>query len=407
MMEAAFAGPVPMTTSKLPVVLSPRLRVAVFSRNFDPAGGGAERYAIALVECLAAHHEIHVFSQHIRHQWPGVTYHAIGLPLRRPRWINQLWFAWATARATRAGFDLVHSHENTWHGQIQTLHVLPIRHNLFQGLTGVKRGLQWLRVMTSPRLMAYLWIEAARYRAKPGRTLVVTSQTLLDTLVVTHPHTRAMVHLVAPGVQAVPGRPNEADKSAARDRFGLPRHAQVLLLVANDFRKKGLTTLLEALKSLPDGVHLAIVGQSDQKAGYLADVNASGLQGRVHFLGALPDVTPAYVAADILVHPTLEDTFAMVVLEAMAHGLPVVVSAKRYCGISALLQHRKQAWLLDEPGDAVSLKSAVQTILGDPELAAGLSEAAFAFAKDHDWEHAAQAQDALYGRTYRLLGDVD
>ena len=62
------------------------LKIAVLNRNFDPTGGGAERYSIAMVEQLAAMHEIHVFAQNIRHQWPGVTYHRIKTPCKRPRW---------------------------------------------------------------------------------------------------------------------------------------------------------------------------------------------------------------------------------------------------------------------------------------------------------------------------------
>ena len=111
-----------------------RLRVAVLNRNFSPIGGGAERYSIALVEELAQRHEIHVFAQKIEHQWPGVTYHKLWTPLTKPRWINQIWFAVTSWWATRQGFDVVHSHENTWHGQVQTVHVLPIKYNLFNYL---------------------------------------------------------------------------------------------------------------------------------------------------------------------------------------------------------------------------------------------------------------------------------
>ncbi|MBK6650923.1 MAG: glycosyltransferase [Betaproteobacteria bacterium] len=96
------------------------------------SGGGAERYAIALVEHLSQRHEVHVFAQEIGHQSRGVTYHKVSTPLRRPRWINQLWYAFATWRATREGFDIVHSHENTWHGNVQTVHVLPVWHNFLR-----------------------------------------------------------------------------------------------------------------------------------------------------------------------------------------------------------------------------------------------------------------------------------
>ncbi|MEY2861255.1 MAG: hypothetical protein RL392_1713, partial [Pseudomonadota bacterium] len=109
------------------------MRIAVLSRNFASTGGGAERYSIAVVERLAEKHEVHVFTQNIEHNFSGVVYHRITTPMQRPRWVNQLYFAFSTWRATRKGFDIVHSHENTWHGNVQTVHVLPIKHTMFAG----------------------------------------------------------------------------------------------------------------------------------------------------------------------------------------------------------------------------------------------------------------------------------
>ena len=109
-----------------------RQKIAVLSRNFSTTGGGAERYAVAVVEQLAQRHEVHVFTQQVGNRIAGVTYHPVALPLRRPRWINQMYFATATWWATRRGFDVVHSHENSWHGQVQTVHVLPVKQLRFK-----------------------------------------------------------------------------------------------------------------------------------------------------------------------------------------------------------------------------------------------------------------------------------
>jgi hypothetical protein len=113
-----------------------RLRIAVLNRVFSRAGGGAESYSINVAEHLAARHEVHVFAQEIVHEFPGITYHRVSRPLAKPRWINQLWYAASTWWATRRGFDVVHSHENTWHGDVQTIHVKPVRGNLLAGRSG-------------------------------------------------------------------------------------------------------------------------------------------------------------------------------------------------------------------------------------------------------------------------------
>ena len=372
-----------------------RLRIAVLNRTFATTGGGAERYAIALVEQLAATHEIHVFAQEIDHQWPGVTYHRVSAPLRKPRWINQLWFATGTWWMTRHGFDVIHSHENTWHGDVQTIHVLPVKYNLFRGRTGWHRALRWLKVVTSPRLLTYLGLERLRYAARPGRQLVVTSDSLQEIMAFTYPAC-PNISVITPGI-AMPQLPVMVQRKAeARALLGLPRAGRCLLFVANDYQKKGLDALLEALAQLPDDVVLAVVGNPAQIFLFSQRAQTLSLDKRVFFLGSLKDVGAAYEAADCLAHPTLEDTFGMVVLEAMSYGLPVVVSGSEHCGIAGLLKDGINAVILDDPEDASRLHSLLEQVLTQPLLQKQLIRGATAFAKQYEWRDLALQQETLY-----------
>ncbi|MDD5028434.1 MAG: glycosyltransferase family 4 protein [Rhodoferax sp.] len=395
-----------MTTQNSPMLPTPgpdtpparRLRIAVLNRQFLATGGGAERYSIALVEHLAAHHEIHVFAQAIDHDWPGVIYHRVSQPFRKPRWVNQLWYASATWWATRRGFDVVHSHENTWHGQVQTVHVLPIKYNLLHGLTGARRALRWFKIITSPRLLAYGLLERSRFSLAKPRCMVLTSQTLVAQTLQAYPHCAAAIEVITPGVERVVGAATMLQKMASRRTLGLPESGFCILLVANDYRKKGLETLLAALAQLPADAYLAVVGNPAQKPPFKAQAQALGLAQRVYFLGALRDVATAYQSADCLAHPTREDTFAMVVLEAMAHGLPVVVSAARYCGIAALLTNEVNALVLDDPLDAAALSAALGRFRQDGSLRQRISQAALAFAQNHQWAALARRQAQIYNR---------
>lgn len=373
-----------------------RLRIAVLNRIFKPTGGGAERYSIALVEQLAARHDIHVFAQQIDHQWPGVTYHPIPWPFDKPRWINQLWFALATWWQTRRGFDVVHSHENTWHGQVQTVHVVPVKHSLLEGRTGWRLGLRWLKIVTSPRLLAYLCLEHLRYKPRADRCVVLASDSLKPVMTTTFPASVRSLQVVTPGVSSVPGGVAADQKVAARLRLGLPAQGHCILFVGNDYRKKGLETLLAALPQLPADCFVAVVGNAAQIAGFQHAADAGGMRGRVFFLGALRTVDDAYRAADCLAHPTLEDTFAMVVLEAMAHGLPVVVSSAQYCGISGLLAHETNALIVNQPRDATELAQALQRLLTDVVLANKLSGNGLRFAQLHLWSEQAHRQETIY-----------
>ena len=99
------------------------MRIALLTRNFSRTSGGAESYAIAVANELAHRHELHVFCQETDQPLEQATYHKLWRPCQRPRWVTQLFYALATWWLTRSGFDVVHSHENVFHGQVHTLHV--------------------------------------------------------------------------------------------------------------------------------------------------------------------------------------------------------------------------------------------------------------------------------------------
>jgi glycosyltransferase involved in cell wall biosynthesis len=380
-----------------------RLRIAVLSRSFDVTGGGAERYSIAVVEQLAQKHEVHVFAQTIKHHLPAVHYHRLWTPLAKPRWINQLWFAARSWWATRRGFDVVDSHENTWHGQVQTVHVLPIKFTLLQGRSGWSRGLRWLKIATSLRLLAYLWLEKRRFAYSTSRRIVVTSPSLGTLMRETYPAVIPLLRVIPPGVSEVPGPPKPMERAEARARLGLPAEGFGVLFVANDFRRKGFPTMIEALSQLPGTMYLIVVGPAEQASVYRKQLASKGLEKRVFFVGTQRDMHDVYVAADCLAHPTLEDTFAMVVLEAMSHGLPVVVSSVTYCGIAGLLQDRLQALLLEDPRNPGTLAHAIKDFAESPTLVESLTQAGVAFAKQHLWSEVGVQHEKVF---HELLNPV-
>jgi glycosyltransferase involved in cell wall biosynthesis len=379
--------------SRTPIVQPQRrLKIAVLNRVFAPTGGGAERYSIALVEQLAARHDIHVFAQEINHQWPGVHYHRIACWFKKPRWLNQLWYAYATQRATCEGFDIVHSHENVWHGNVHTMHVKTVQRSLLEGLSGSALWLRHIKIALSPRLLTYLKFERARLRPRQGLAVVAASQPLQAELLAQYPHLANVISTITPGVTIPTQR---LTHQQAREALGVPAQGQYIAFIANDYARKGLPTLLKALQGLPD-VRLLVVGNASQIPQFKATTQSLGIYQRVYFLGPLSDVSHVYFAANALAHPTLEDTFAMVVLEAMAHGLPVVVSGREFCGISELLIDGVHALLLVNPQDPQVLQIALQSALNNSSAHRSLSLAGQSFAEQHNWQTVAQRYQAVY-----------
>ena len=371
-----------------------RLRVAVLARIFSTSAGGAERYCASLVKHLAPQHEIHVFAQDICTQYPQVVFHQVPLFCRRPRWLNQIAFATYTWWQTRKGFDVVHSHENTWHGDVQTMHVLPFSYLWFENRHGLGLFLKTLQLITSPRLLTYWALEKLRMRHQPGRFLVAVSEPVKAVLNQDLKHKLEHIRVISPGIEATHVH-SSSEKMQARLDLGLPMHGKCLLWIGNNAIKKGLPTLLDALAQLPNDFFLVIVGSAAPENKWRSQVTALGLDDRIFFKGVLDDMTLAYTAADLLVHPTLEDTFGMVVLEAMSHAVPAIVSVERYCGISSELTHLQNAWVLQDPLDASALEKAIEKSLESNSHEA-TSQQAIAWAGTQDWPHLALTQEALY-----------
>jgi len=382
------------------------VKIAVLSRNFSASAGGAERYAVALVEGLAPRHELYVFSQFRDHEDPRVNYRVVPRFLIRPRWINQLFFAAYTWWATRHGFDVVHSHENTWHGSIQTVHVLPVWFNYFADRKDrgrqldlpkvVRTILRWAQVFTSPRLLTYLGLEHLRFRSQPGRVLVCVSHTLRQVMINTFSADEASMRVVAPGLSEVPGCCAPWEQTDARIKLELPIEGRCLLFVGKQFRKKGLPTLLEAMQYLADDICvLAIV--ADELVGEAVElVREHQLGARVRVRGALSTMALAYRAADCLVHPTLEDTYAMVVLEAMSYGLPVIVSAAEFCGISAELNDGEHALILNDHKSPNELRIAIDRIFEEVGLRERLGASGINFARGRAWSKVVASYETVF-----------
>ena len=156
-----------------------------------------------------------------------------------------------------------------------------------------------------------------------------------------------------------------------------------VLFVGTIEPRKNLPTLLAAFRHLVisgrTDHHLVVAGQRGWAAGSVLDAAlAPELEGRVHFLGYVPenDLPALYGGATVFAYPSLAEGFGFPPLEAMACGVPVVATRT-----SALEDNLTGAAELVLPEDATALAAAIARLLGDERLrderrAAGLARAA-------------------------------
>ena len=377
-------------------------KVAVLSRNFSKSAGGAENYAVSLAEKAADEFEVHVFCERSDGSHPGISIHRMGRTIKRPRWIALWLFAWWSWRQTRHGFVIVHSHENTWHGNVQTVHVRPMRYSLFARATNpLATVLVYLKICTSARLLAHLALERLRFRSSDNRLVLAVAPALGDIIASTYALNSKQLRVVPPGIHlaeasAVAGSP-ALSKVDARKALGLPVEGWILLLVGHNFEKKGLAAVLRSLSLLPADVFLLVVGGDAEQADTSRTRCAQlGLGRRVVFSGSLPDAAPAFAAADCLVHATLDDMFPLVVLEAMAASVPVVLSVAPYCLAAPLVQEASAAWMLQDPHSEQQIADAVGALRDDQGLRQAQIAHATEFVQNHAWPQIGMQQAQWY-----------
>jgi UDP-glucose:(heptosyl)LPS alpha-1,3-glucosyltransferase len=177
-------------------------------------------------------------------------------------------------------------------------------------------------------------------------------------------------------------------RTYARESLGVAENRFALLLIGNDWRKKGLGTLLGALEVLSHlPVDLLVVGRDDPGP-FLSTIRKKSLKLRVRFLPSIKDVELYYAAADAYVGPSLEDTFALPAAEAMACGLPTIISAR--AGASSLVTDGFDGLILDDPTDVQKLADLIFLLSDSKELRERLGRNAAQTAQKYTWERSAE-----------------
>jgi glycosyltransferase involved in cell wall biosynthesis len=217
------------------------------------------------------------------------------------------------------------------------------------------------RIYTDPkvRLAAVSRLVSRQLEKHFGRTDSVVIPNAVDTLIFNH--------------EARLGR-----RSVSRRRIRVDDCDFVVLLIGNDWKKKGLDQLLRALAIIEIPIQLLVVGKDDPGL-YLPALRQLRLEDRVRFLAPSADVLSFYAAADAYVAPSLEDAFGLPILEAMACGLPVIASVQ--AGASENIIDGTTGYLLRDPMNHVELAEIILRLAGDRPAAQKIGVAAAQYVK--------------------------
>jgi glycosyltransferase involved in cell wall biosynthesis len=170
--------------------------------------------------------------------------------------------------------------------------------------------------------------------------------------------------------------PSEAERAEVRRELGLPESSLIALSVGRLSKQKGHEQLIriarEAVTELPQ-VHFVIAGEGELHEDLEAQIRKQGVEKSVHLLGQRDDVDRLLRSADVFLLPSLYEGFPFALLEAAAHGLPIV--SADVGGASEIVSH-KQSGLLHAPGETEELRQWLRFVLQNPAEARALGERA-------------------------------
>ena len=205
-----------------------------------------------------------------------------------------------------------------------------------------------------------------------SRTIVTVSAALRDDYVA-RGLSAEKLRVVHNGIELDRFRRPHAESRARLEReLGIPPGAPLIATVAVLRPKKGIEVLLEAACSVPDA-HFVIIGDGPKREEWSALATKLGIADRIRWTGYRTDVETLLAGCDLFVHPSVDDAFPTVLLEAMAAGLPVVAS--RVGGIPEIVTAGVTGELVPA-GDAKSLAAAIVSLLADGNQMRTMREAA-------------------------------
>lgn len=300
-------------------------KIAIVVPKYGLVGGG-EQFVFELTERLAenAQYDIHVLANKWHSRNPKISFHKIPFVFF-PKWLTTISFAFFVQRKIKElQPDIVHTHDRIFKADIASVHSIP--------------HLAWVKKIRGKRFPSLFdlvtgWVERRLYLSGGCQKILPVSELAAREICQEYPFVREKLEIMPPGIDLEKfGRRNPEWRRQIRQEFDIKDGEVLVLFVGMNFELKGLDNLLAALgrvqeKSPAMRLRLLVAGKGDV-AKYGAIAKKLGLAGKVIFAGVRKDMERLYQAGDIFCLLSQFDTFGMVVGEALAAGLPALVSTR-------------------------------------------------------------------------------
>lgn len=363
--------------------------------------GGVEKYIYSLVErLLDGGHEVHYFC----HFWepeadPRIRFHKVPNLFKLVRFLKVWSFdRWSEQAIRRDDFDVVHGFTKTGWQDIYTDGSGTLKD--YQEYSLREGGASPLSIRLkelSPHQKIIERIEKRRFARGNFRRVVAMSRLAQQQICKRYNLEESEVEVIYNGIDLSYFNPKrrEQHREVMRKRLNYGPNDVVLLIIGNDYRRKGVETLIEAVKlitdegGLSDGrqLQIAVVGKERhaREAKLLEQARQLKLHNVTKFFGPQRDIAEWHAMSDVHILPSRFDIFGNVVLEAMAMGIPTIVSAQ--AGAAEVVKHGETGYVLDDSRDAEALAKLIRDTVGSgPERLKTLGDAARMEAENYSWD---------------------
>lgn len=356
--------------------------------------GGAEQFVTELTERIALNgrYDVHVFANKWAVHSDRITFHKVPL-ITFPKFLTTISFAWFAGHLiSKMHFDLVHAHDRLFAADIFTMHGIPHRF--------------WVRKIRQKRMSLYDyatdWVERHLVESGRCRQFFAVSELVKEKFLQAYGTAKSdSIQVIHPGVDAA--RFQKLDREGCRhdirQAYGIGAEDTVILFVSMNFGIKGLDTLLRSLAEVKsthpeEKCKLLIVGKGNIRK-YTTLARKLDIADRIIFAGVMEKerLTRAYMASDIFSILSRFDTFGLVVLEAMAASLPVIVSD--CVGAKDLVRENVNGFIVSGKADAAEIGRNI-ALLFNREKRQLMGVQARATALACTWEAAGEKIEAFY-----------
>jgi len=353
--------------------------------------GGAEQFASELTGRLADQlgYDFHVLANRWQAGAPDIKFHKIPI-ITFPKYLTTLSFAYFTQRRlNRNNFSLVHSHERIFEADIFTMHGIPHRY--------------WVHNIRRKKMSLYdlatAWVEKHLVMESNCQKFIAVSNLTRDIFLQEYNIDPQRVSVIHPGVDLndYATAHKKLIRTAVRKEYGFSSEEPIILFASMNFEIKGLDAIMLSLARLKAKQHtfkLLVAGKGNVRK-YTQIAREANIDENVVFTGPLnkEKLIRLYLAGDMYMMLSKFDTFGMVVLEAMAAGLPVIISSN--VGAKDIVQEGENGFIISDTSDADYIASKISILLNET-IRSSMAQSAYYTATQNTWDHVTSKYKEIY-----------